>query len=58
MPSAAPKIGVINGDTSIAPIMTAVLLAISPNDAIMEAVISNTKKRPRAVEPWETSLAI
>ena len=36
----APKIGVIKGETNIAPMTTAVLLAINPKQAIIAEAIS------------------
>ena len=44
IPYAMLKIGFINGATIMAPITTAVLLAMSPNVAIIVEVISKTKK--------------
>jgi len=39
-----PKIGVINGATTIPPIITAVLSSISPSDTIAEERVIKTKK--------------
>ena len=53
MPTAnpMPMIGPINGEISMAPIITAVELTFSPNDAIRMAKISTQRFAPWKVTP-------